>query len=284
VQILKAVTVEDLELSNALNSLGNLLRNASDFEQALDCYDQSLAIRIELGDQLKIANTKNNIGAVLSAMEELDRAMAFTAEALRIKTERLGCDSVETGRALVNVRCFNYGSSSVPNCRCFTCSILCLLSPTMITLSFQMGQLYVDQKLYNNAEKYCERGLRIFQINVEVNQLDIAMCMHKLGVIKEALLDDESALEFYLQSIYIFKNNGGFKKNVTMACSLHNAVSVYLRQNIFTTALEYMTEAFHTKTASLGARHFETAASQHCLGIIYKYTWNWKTRKPFFVI
>ncbi len=30
-----------------------------------------------------------------------------------------------------------------------------------------------------------------------------------------------------------------------------------------------MTEAFHTKTASLGARHFETAASQHYLGIIY---------------
>jgi tetratricopeptide (TPR) repeat protein len=117
VQILKAVTGEDLELSNALNSLGNLLRNASDFEQALDCYDQSLAIRTELGDQLKIANTKNNIGTVLSAMEELDRAMAFSAEALRIKTERLGCDSVETGRALVNVSCFNCSFSRIPNSR-----------------------------------------------------------------------------------------------------------------------------------------------------------------------
>ncbi len=117
VQILKAVAGEDLELSNALNSLGNLLRNASDFEQALDCYDQSLAIRIELGDQLKIANTKNNIGTVLSAMEELDRAMAFSAEALRIKTERLGCDSVETGRALVNVSCFSCSSSRVLNSR-----------------------------------------------------------------------------------------------------------------------------------------------------------------------
>ena len=71
-------------------------------------------------------------------------------------------------------------------------SILLLLSPMMNTLSFQMGQLYVDQKLYPTAEKYCEQGLRIFQINVEVNQLDIATCMHKLGVIKEALLDDET--------------------------------------------------------------------------------------------
>ena len=110
VQILKAVQGDDLELSNSLNSMGNLLRSVSEFGQALDCYDQSLTIRIELGDQLKIANTKNNIGAVLSAMEEYDRAMAFSAEALRIKTERLGCDSVETGRALVNVSCFNGNS------------------------------------------------------------------------------------------------------------------------------------------------------------------------------
>jgi len=105
VQILKTVQGEDLELSNALNSLGNLLRNVTDFHQALNCYDQSLTIRIELGDQVKIANTKNNIGAVLLALEELDRAMAFSAEALRIKTVQLGCNSVETGRALVNVSC-----------------------------------------------------------------------------------------------------------------------------------------------------------------------------------
>jgi tetratricopeptide (TPR) repeat protein len=130
-----------------------------------------------------------------------------------------------------------------------------------------MGQLYVDQELYASAEKYCERGLRIFQDNVNVNQLDIATCMHKLGVIKEAILDDECALDFYLQSIYIFKTIGGLRKNVTMACSLHNAASIYSRQKNFRTALELMSEAYHT--ASVGARLFERASSQHCLGVIY---------------
>jgi hypothetical protein len=46
-------------------------------EQALDCYCKSLAIRTEVGDELMIANTKNNIGSVLSAMKNFDRAMAF---------------------------------------------------------------------------------------------------------------------------------------------------------------------------------------------------------------
>lgn len=106
VQILKAIQGDDRELSNALNTMGNLLRNSSDYDEALDCYNQSLGLRIELGDELLIANTKNNIGAGLSAMNKLDRAMVFSAEALRVKTERLGSDSVETGRALVNVSCF----------------------------------------------------------------------------------------------------------------------------------------------------------------------------------
>jgi tetratricopeptide (TPR) repeat protein len=137
----------------------------------------------------------------------------------------------------------------------------------MITLSFKMGQLYFDQELYVIAEKYCERGLRIFQINDSVNTIDIALCMHKLGAIKESLLKDECALDFYLQSIHIFKTIGGLRKNVTMACSLHNAASIYLRQKNFTSALDLMLEAFHA--AALGAHHFEMAASQHCLGVIY---------------
>lgn len=132
-----------------------------------------------------------------------------------------------------------------------------------------MGQLYFDQKLFTRAEKYCERGLRIFQINAEVNQLDVATCMFKLGLIREALLDNEGALDAYLECIHIFKNNSSFEKNVTLACSLHNAASVYLKQEIYTKALDCMTEALNMKTACLGARHFETASSEHWLGIIY---------------
>lgn len=132
-----------------------------------------------------------------------------------------------------------------------------------------MGQLYIDQKLFTRAEKYCERGLRIFQINAEVNQLDVATCMFKLGLIREALLDNEGALDAYLECIHIFKNNSSLKKNVTLACSLHNAASVYLKQEIYTKALDCMTEALNMKTACLGACHFETASSEHWLGIIY---------------
>ncbi|KAL7554545.1 hypothetical protein ACHAWF_018004, partial [Thalassiosira exigua] len=234
VEILKGVQGIDLHLSNALNSLGNLLRNVSQFEQALDCYGQSLTIRIGIGDELLIANTKNNIGAALLALALLDRAMAFSAISLRIKTERLGYDSVETARALVN-----------------------------------MGQIYLDQKRHNDAKKYFDRGLKIFQANMEKDHPDIAMCIHKLGVIREALFDDEGALEYYHQSVDIFKSNSASKQSATLAYSLHNAALIYFRQTSFERALECMMEALDTKISVFGAMHPETAASHHWLGTIH---------------
>ena len=232
-KIFKVTGGNDLELSTALNSMGNLLRNMSNFERALSCYDQSLKIRMGLGDEL-IANTKNNIGAALSAMEDLDRAMAFSAEALRLKTLQLGCDSVETGRTLVN-----------------------------------MGQLFLDQKQYTSAMKYFQEGLRIFRKALGNEHPDIAVCMHNIGVIMEARSDDESALKYYLEAIHIFRSNNADEKNVTKAFSLHNVALIHARKHDFVVALQYMSEAFDAKSITLGANHAETAVSLHWLGSIH---------------
>ena len=232
VKILQAASGNDLELSNALNSLGNLLRN-NNHEKALDFCAQSLTIRVGLGDELLVANTKNNIGAVFLAMEDLDRAMAFSAEALRIKTGRLGKNSVETAKAMVN-----------------------------------MGQLYFDQNLFTSADNYFKRGLKVFQVELEHDHPDIAMCMHRLGAIREALSDDKGALEHYLQTIHMFKSNGASKKNATLAFSLHSAALIYYRQGNFSTACEKALDALDAKIDVFGAHHFETASSHHWLGTI----------------
>ena len=91
--------------------------------------------------------------------------------------------------------------------------------------------------------------------------------MHNLGVVKDALYDDESALDYYLQCIRIFKNIIS-EKNVTFASSLHNAALIYLKRRDFHSALDCMTDAYNTKTSAFGSSHPETAASQHYLGVI----------------
>lgn len=234
IHILKEFGGSDVEISNALNSMGNILRNSSDFEQALASYDQSLTIRTKIGDDLLIANTKNNIGAALSATDKVDDAMSFAAEALKVKTEKLGPDNVETGKALINV-----------------------------------GQLYLSKKDHFVAQQFFQEGLKVFRRQLGKDHPDVAVCMHNIGIIKEAMSDDVSARDHYRESIYIFKNGDDAGNNATLAFSLHNLSLIYVRQNEFEVALEYMSEAYNVKLRGLGADSPETAASQHWLGNIH---------------
>ena len=92
-----------MELSNVLNSVGNVHRNRGEVKRALRCYEESLRIRTKVHDELGVANTKNNIGAIFTAMGRNDRARRFYAEALRVKTAKLGASDVETARTLYNM-------------------------------------------------------------------------------------------------------------------------------------------------------------------------------------
>ena len=99
----KIYGMHHVELSNILNSVGNVHRNRGEVRRALRCYEESLRIRTRAGDQLSIANTKNNIGAIFSSMDQVGRARQFYAESLRIKTETLGTRNIETARTLYNM-------------------------------------------------------------------------------------------------------------------------------------------------------------------------------------
>ena len=90
------------------------------------------------GDELLVANTKNNIGAALSATNEVDDAIAFAAEALKVKTEKLGPDSVETGKALLD-------------------------GPKMIHLPYDVTAMGPDGRLFEP-----EAGGDVRQIGVEI--------------------------------------------------------------------------------------------------------------------
>ena len=68
----------------ALNRLGAMTYERSDFRQAAKLYEESLAIYRELGGQQRIAMVLNNLGDALRALGDYDRASALLEEALAI--------------------------------------------------------------------------------------------------------------------------------------------------------------------------------------------------------
>ncbi|KAL3784127.1 hypothetical protein HJC23_005785 [Cyclotella cryptica] len=242
-KLLKITRSNDLELSSALFSMGNLLQHNSDFERALSCYDQSLRIRLELGDHSTIAITKESIGVALSSIGEFDRALAFLADALRTKTQQYGCVNYDTGRALMHI-----------------------------------GQNYLNQGLHGVAMTYFEAGLSVFQ--AEVYSVDAAVCLYNIGVIQDFTLSpEERSIKNYIQAIHIVKEykaavktsthtSGQQKYDSILSRSLHNAAKFYVQKKNYVDALQFMLEAFQAKKDVFGLNHAETAASQHWLGTI----------------
>ena len=124
--------LERVEVSDMMNALGNAAKVSGDLDKAMILYRQSLHLRNTLGDELSVANTKNNIGAVFHARGDMSQAMKFFSESLESKTMLLGVDHPETARSLANVgqifldnndflkarRCFMEGKSN-------KCSLFC---------------------------------------------------------------------------------------------------------------------------------------------------------------
>ena len=95
--------LERVEVSDMMNALGNTAKVEGDLDKAMILYRQSLHLRKTLGDELSVANTKNNIGAVFHARGDMAQAMKFFSESLESKTLLLGVDHPETARSLANV-------------------------------------------------------------------------------------------------------------------------------------------------------------------------------------
>jgi tetratricopeptide (TPR) repeat protein len=241
-KILKVTRSNDLEMSNALFSMGNLLLYSSDYDRALSCYDQSLRIRIEIGDEVMVTKIKHSIGLALSDVGELNRALAFLADVLRTFSKQQGAISVDTGKLLMSV-----------------------------------GQNYLNQGLHSLAMNYFEAAVSVIEADQD-SALDTAVCLYSIGVIQDSS-SDEGSIENYRQAISLFNDGKESAKShflampmqkydSVLASCLHSAAKFYAKKDNHSEALRYMSEAFELKKEIFGLDHESTAASQHWLGAI----------------
>ncbi len=71
----------------AMNNLGNLVYEMGDLARAQELYEESLALRTELGDKGGMADSLNNLGMLATARGELDTARERLEASIAIRTE-----------------------------------------------------------------------------------------------------------------------------------------------------------------------------------------------------
>ncbi len=74
-------------IAAALNGLGSVFKQKGDLDRALDFYKRSLVLQEEIGDKLNIAKALNNIGLTYENQGELDRTMEYFQRSLTLLEE-----------------------------------------------------------------------------------------------------------------------------------------------------------------------------------------------------
>lgn len=126
-RLIADVNPDNLKLLGALYAdLGEAYYFSHEYDQALNTYQKSLAIRQEIGDLKGEGEALNNIGQIYGAKGDYDTALRYLEQALAIG-QQIG-DSKGEGEALNNI-----------------------------------GQIYIDKGDYDIALRYLEQSLAIRQ-------------------------------------------------------------------------------------------------------------------------
>ena len=190
-----------------LNNISQIYHDRSDYATALTYLEQSLAIRKEIGGRAGEGTTLNNISQIYHDRGEYDTALKYLEQSLDI-TQEIG-DKSQEGTTLSNI-----------------------------------GAIHHAKGDYDKALKYLEQSLRIRQEIGDKAGEDNAL--NNIGGIYNAQGDKAKALQYYEQSLAIQREIGN---RYGEAVTSWNIGRIYEDQDDLTKAEQYMARTVEIEEA-----------------------------------
>lgn len=169
VQMKQLATVSDFPMVKifAINSLGIIARNTSQYKKSIDLHTQALRLSENISNQESIISSLNLIGVAYRRLDNVRLALDYHKQALAL-AEKMP-DKTEG-----------------------------ILRSTAVSLN-SIGNIYLTLKQYELAQNQFEKSLEI-EKKLD-NKLGLAINYQNLGIIKEAQNELNDALENYSTSL-----------------------------------------------------------------------------------
>ena len=197
-----------------LNNIGGIYSSLGEYSRALEYYEQSLAIREAIGDRRGEGTMLNNIGFIYSSLGEYSTALDYYEQSLAIR-EAIG-DRRGVGESLNNI-----------------------------------GVIYSRLGEYSTALDYYEQSLAISEAIGD--RRGEGTMLNNIGFIYDSLGEYSTALDYYEQSLAISEAIGDRRGEGTM---LNNIGVIYSRLGEYSTALDYYEQSLAIREA-IGDREGE---------------------------
>ncbi|WP_297510941.1 tetratricopeptide repeat protein [Flavobacterium sp.] len=214
---LKTLGNQHPDVATSYNNFGSVWNSKGEYDKALEYHHQCLDIRLKtLGDQHpEVVNSYNNIGVVWDNKGEYDKALEYYQQGLDIRLNTLGNQHLDVANSYFSIGMANYNKGELGKALEFY--QLCLdvqnkingsHHPDVATYLLYIGDCQKEMQLYHEAIISLKQGLEISKRGGY--PFRIAQCY-------EALAENKVALEYYLQSAEIRKNDpeAGIEAEVT---------------------------------------------------------------------
>ena len=225
---------KDLE-STCYNLIGYVYHVLHNFNTALEYYEKSLDIRLNLyGEQhASVATIYNNIGGVYEILKDYSKALEYYEKALSIKISILGDNSVDVATSYNNI-----------------------------------GGIYDSLNNFEKALEYYNKSLEIRILFYGENHKDVAKVYNNIGAAFHKQNNFEKALEYYEKAFGIDIIIFG-EKHPNVATLYGNILTANYKLCRYDEALEYAQKFFNVNLSLYGEIHPKVQVSYHLLCLCY---------------
>ena len=246
------------ETANDLLGEGNDYYAKSDYKQALEFYEKSLAISKDLGDRKDEANAIGNIGLVYQSKGDYKQALEFYEKSLAI-SKNLGDRQGEAYAINDKGNVYSYKGDYKQALEFYEKSLA--ISKDFgdrqgeANALMGKGNVYESKGNYKKALDFYKKSLAINE-EFEGGRKGEANNLNNIGIVYFRKGDYKQALEFYEKSLAIFKD---LKDGRGEASAIMNIGIVYSSKGDYKQALEFYEKSLAMKK-DLGDRQGEADA------------------------
>ena len=266
---------DDFRLANAYNSLGLLYEEKHCFDEAEDCYLNTLEVDIAIDNYQGMATGYCNLGRLYSIREMMKEAQICYEKSLYIHNELYGEDSIETATLHHNIGCLmrKQGQYDIALSHCSKALNLMIDNygashNSLIATYWALGTIYQDQGDFDSAEMHYKKSLSIALDSYGDNHKYITDSCMSLGSLHYERGELDIAKDYFDKVFEMRKILYG-DDNVFLAYPCVVIGDILAEQQEYTQAEGYYQKALDLRLNTYGENHSEVAEAYKKLGDIH---------------
>jgi len=231
------------------NREGTIYMNKGVLDTALDCFQQCLVLWNELEDKEGKSRALNNIGLIYNFKGEMEPAIKYLEESLRIK-EELMIDQQSISSTLNNLGVIHESLGEFDKALKYHLNALTLReklgNKQDIAVSLNnIGLVYISQ---GEIDVALDNFNKCLEIDKEIgNKQDIATSLLNIGLVHQYKGNDEIALDYYKQSLALRNESGN---DLEISQILYYLCTLLVEKNLLCTIQPYIDQLASIKEST----------------------------------